>query len=734
MKPFRKPRLLSVCAILSLLAVSGAVAQADGKQAAFAGPEVAWKGIVFGQSTNSSDDSVAVAGDGSVLISSLNGKGKVTGAHDGIAYYYAAFDPVAYNFVLSADIEVLTYANDGDPSKTKPNNQEGFGIMLRDAIGAVGDSGVFASNIVYAGGYRGQTQAVMREGVSDPSGSGAKMASRSLSSGFPGKGTRYSLSIRKSNTGYHLRLNDDPSTEAVFYRPKLLQVQDPDTLYAGFFAARNATIRVTNIRIVFSDPATDPAASAEPPLPVAVVPAVAMTSAADTPLAEYSLTLLPTVAGALSIQKAGVSLVEARPVAAGAAFTLKVALEPGENAFTLIFSPAQGQLLGSSEPVKELLKVTRRTIGSVESPIFASPSALSSGDGSREKPVDVATAVKYVLPGQTIRLLPGIYALAAPLVIARGNDGAEGAPKTLVSDGAEKAVFDFGGKAAGLQILGEHWRFRGIVVTKSSGTGIRVAGSHNVIEFCEAVANGNTGIQVSGSSAEPRSLWPCDNLVASCLSRDNVDAAEEDADGFAAKLCVGAGTVFRYCVSAHNCDDGWDLYTKRETGAIEPVLIESCVAYGNGVLSNGRATKGDGNGFKLGGEGIAVKNVARDCVAFANAASGFTCNSNPAAAVEGAVACDNGGANFSFILYNGAAPAFSLARLYSLRTSPGPKDELAAAIRADDLYLYDGKASRNKAGAVLESALFSSLSAPASVAIGVDGKPALSGYLELKRP
>jgi hypothetical protein len=308
----------------------------------------------------------------------------------------------------------------------------------------------------------------------------------------------------------------------------------------------------------------------------------------------------------------------------------------------------------------------------------------------------------------------------------------EGSPKILAAEKGALVVLDFGGKAAGLQVFGDYWNISGLKVTGSSAAGIRLAGNHNVVEDCEAFGNSNTGIQIGGLSTEPRGNWPQGNLVQSCLSHDNVDPAEEDSDGFAAKLCVGAGNAFRFCVSAHNCDDGWDLYTKRETGPIEPVLIEGCVAYGNGILSNGRATKGDGNGFKLGGEGLAVKNIARDCVAFSNSAEGFTCNSNPAAVIEGAVSCDNGAANFGFTLYKGAIPAFALSRLYSLRTVPGPRDDFSFALLGEDVFLYDGKETLNVKGAALDASIFKSLKAPASVPIGLDGRPVLLGYLEFK--
>lgn len=58
------------------------------------------------------------------------------------------------------------------------------------------------------------------------------------------------------------------------------------------------------------------------------------------------------------------------------------------------------------------------------------------------------------------------------------------------------------------------------------------------------------------------------------------------------------------------------MYSKLETGAIGAVVIENSISYGNGTLTNGRKTNGDGNDFKMGGEGIAVKHVLRNCLSF----------------------------------------------------------------------------------------------------------------------
>src|SRR5262249_21170651 len=117
-----------------------------------------------------------------------------------------------------------------------------------------------------------------------------------------------------------------------------------------------------------------------------------------------------------------------------------------------------------------------------------------------------------------------------------------------------------------------------------------------------------------------------------------------------AKLTAGTGNVFRYDVSHNNIDDGWDLYTKTDTGAIGPVTIEDSLSYNNGTLTNGQVNdNGDRNGYKLGGEDIKVNHVVRTSIAYHNGHHGFTYNSNPGSmTIANDVSIDNAERNFSF--------------------------------------------------------------------------------------
>lgn len=161
--------------------------------------------------------------------------------------------------------------------------------------------------------------------------------------------------------------------------------------------------------------------------------------------------------------------------------------------------------------------------------------------------------------------------------------------------------------------------------------------------------NRDTGLQLGRiASSTPSSQWPANNLIVSSESHDNADSDGEDADGFAAKLTTGTGNVFRYDVSHHNIDDGWDLYTKTDTGAIGPVTIEYSLSYNNGTLSDGTVnTNGDRNGYKLGGDDIPVNHVVQHSIAYKNGHHGFTYNSNPGTmTISNNLGVDNAERNF----------------------------------------------------------------------------------------
>jgi pectate lyase-like protein len=377
--------------------------------------------------------------------------------------------------------------------------------------------------------------------------------------------------------------------------------------------------------------------------------------------------------------------------------------------------------------------------------VHVAPNGADGAAGTADKPLPLAAALGSAAAGDTILMKGGVYAFAAQLTIDRARSGAAGKRICLFAQAGEKPVLDFSsqpyakeGNPRGLQIDGSYWHVRGLEVKGSADNGIYVSGSHNVVESCVTHKNRDSGLQIGRWKAEaPSSEWPADNLILNCESFDNYDSPPgggENADGFACKLTSGPGNVFRGCVSHHNIDDGWDLYTKEETGPIGTVVLDQCIAYANGSLTDGTSNEnGDRNGFKLGGADIAVVHVVTRCVAFRNGKNGFTWNSNPGAMrISNNLAFDNAEGNFNFGT-NSVATAAVFTNNISFWTSASgaASDKHLGTDAANSNCWWDKSAkvpSVNGKGLVVTAADFAaSLSAP-KVQRRADGSPDMDAF------
>ncbi|WP_017589694.1 pectate lyase family protein [Nocardiopsis ganjiahuensis] len=288
--------------------------------------------------------------------------------------------------------------------------------------------------------------------------------------------------------------------------------------------------------------------------------------------------------------------------------------------------------------------------------LFVAPGGSDSASGTEDDPTTLTAAIDRIEPGGAIYMRDGTYDFTETVHIEPGNDGLSGDRNELFAYPGETPVLNFSAQSEdsanrGLAIGGDWWHVNGIIVEHAGDNGILLGGSDNVIERVTTRHNRDTGLQLSRYAAgAPRAEWPSNNLIVSSVSHDNADSDGEDADGFAPKLTVGDGNVFRYTVAYNNIDDGYDLYTKSDTGPIGEVTIEHSLALGNGSLSDGsQHSDGDRNGFKLGGSGIEVDHDVHHNIAFENGKHGFTYNSNPGTmAVSNNLSVGNEERNFQF--------------------------------------------------------------------------------------
>ncbi|MBP3595727.1 MAG: right-handed parallel beta-helix repeat-containing protein [Lachnospiraceae bacterium] len=746
-----------------------------------------WSFSAFGSSTNTKDNWYeGNANDGTVTVASLNGKGKIVpNSTDGIAFYYTTIDPETENFKLSATIHVDEW--------TISNGQDGFGMMVADAVGEHGDSGTFWNNYFSAVvskveyWYDPETDSLVTHGtgtgnkISMKLGVGsqqkigvtaANIADGTISTNInelfdartttfetsqklmPGTNTfnivgnatnnpegtlpekalltEFDFTIERNNTGYFISYDDPKTGETVTHkyydieRTALTQI-DPENIYVGFYASRNAKITVTNISLTTSDPATDaPAEGRE----LSYVPVVCdVISASATGNEDYKLTIYTNAEGTLTVKDGSGNVIAENLATNADDYTyIDTKLAVGQTIFKINFVPnadfkfGEYEVLASYDPVDVTLSVMRRTFdGDI---IYVAPEVdpSSTGKGTKESPTDINTAVKYVRPGQVILLEGGRYwEFLKTITVERGNDGTAEQPIYLMADpeATERPVLDFEyNEGKGITIAGNYWILDGFDITNTADgqKGLVIAGSNCVVQNINAYNNGNTGIQISRyKSTDYWEDWPANNLILNCTSCNNADHGYEDADGFAAKLTVADGNVFDGCVAYNNADDGWDLFAKIETGSIGVVTIKNSIAYGNGYLVDG-TNAGNGNGFKLGGDSMAGAHILENCVAFNNKAKGIDSNSGPDVQVHNCTSFNNGSYNVALYTNNAADTAYVVDGVISFRTEvmeqaeqlklKGTQDETKVYGANNYFYNAETQTSVNNAGEAMDASWF----------------------------
>lgn len=619
--------------------------------------------------------------------------GKYESFFDGMSFYYTKIDPRKENFELTVTVKV-------DYINPMPDGQEGFGVLALDQLGVDGSSLDIAYNnstgivvkkftthvndakkeVKDGLGYRavtGITDEIIANGeaaVKDKATSIYEAFSYD-SSDTVKTGDVYRVTLKKDNTGYHSIYKRKIASEGtveeyILYDSKnikLLQL-DPDWIYVGFSVARGCNATFSDVVFKTSDPKNDPPAIPEPP---ALVPlAVTIDCPTTYTSKSYPFAMITNAKGTVHIEdKFGNVVIDSDPVEANVYYRKNIKIKiPSTNDWNVTFVPENKWAPGENQVIAqyntELAKYEENYksvtyVHSVSANVFKGKNLYVStngsifGKGTKDDPIDLDSAIKYLQPGQTALLLPGKYFPTKIIEIERGNDGTAKKRKTLKSaDPKNRAVIDFssftGLPGAAFSAFGNYWTIEGIDITNSPENckGLQIGGSYNEIIMVDTYLNKDTGIQISGRSVDSPDLWPHDNLVYGCESFGNCDPAQNNADGFASKLTSGKGNVFRNCVSHHNVDDGWDLYSKVETGAIGEVLVENCIAYANGTKLD-LTGKGDGNGFKMGGDGIPVKHILRNSISWGNTESGITCNSNPALILDHVTSYGNAGYNVS---------------------------------------------------------------------------------------
>ena len=672
-----------------------------------------------------------------------------TSFHDGITYYYTVIDPETENFELTATF-TLDYIN------TTPDGQEGFGLIAMDSLGEYGvastnhytnSASVIASkfeatidDVKYTCkdtiGWRfvsGVTEEAIAANSIATTAVNKQGAYDYMPENLVKQGESYTLTLKKTNTGYHAIYNGE---EYIMYGvDKLLQI-DKDHIYVGFAVARGCNVTVSDVTLIITDPATDAPAMEEPMEEVAV--SAKFDAPSTTSDKNYTLVFNATAPGTVVFKDSkGKTIGKAAAVEAGKDVTANVTLSAGSNTFTAEYTPQEGYKPADNQVLASYETITvKHTVNYKEysgSTIYVSQNGTKDGAGTKSSPLDIYTALAYAKAGQSIVLAEGTYELTKAIKIERGNDGTEEARKVLTVEDGKRAVLNFSKADAGMQVWGDYWLIENIDVCETPGNvkGLQIAGSYNIVSQVNTYRNGDTGLQISGSGSETYDKWPAYNLILNCTSYDNCDPGMNNADGFAAKLTCAEGNVFRGCIAYNNLDDGWDLFAKMESGPIGAVTVENCIAYRNGTLTNGTGN-GDGNGFKLGGDGIAVAHVLRNCVSFENNTAGITSNSNPALIVENCITYGNKGYNITLYGKGSVERTFAATGIISMNGGSDDNYSEMPSLASDVNYFFAGGKTANVKGEVLTSDIFVSTDTSKLPTRAADGSIEMNGLFELK--
>ena len=580
--------------------------------------------------------------------------------------------------------------------------------------------------------------------------------------------TEMTLEIQKNNTGYFITYYDKNGNVVRTiknYEPDALEQFDKDYVYVGMFASRNASVTFSDISLTTIAKEDDKPAE---PRPIEKIkPTVTVTSTSSITTTDYNLVADFNVAGTVDVLVNNKKLLTGVEVKANERLNTvldlsEVAHYDDVNALRIVFTPDPDQelppytALSTTKAVWHNMEITLYKGNYHKKTIYVAPYPTGTyyGNGSKEFPYDINTAIKLVVPGQTIVLMEGRYELETGLRIERGINGTEELPIRMIGDpeATTRPVIDFMGMGTGITHGGNWWYFYGFDVTNTidGSKGFQVSGNNNVLDQINTYYNGNTGIQISRYHVVDLTIdqWPSNNLILNCTSYGNADSGYEDADGFAAKLTIGEGNVFDGCVAHHNADDGWDLYAKIATGEIGAVIIRNCISYSNGYLEDG-TNAGNGNGFKMGGDSLPGQHQLINSIAFNNKAKGIDSNSCPDIIVTNCISYNNGSHNVAFYTNSAKTTDFvangiisikdsNVSKLTHIEGNPLEVKESFKPLGNQDVdkyenstnYYWNAKASQNSDGKELTTDIFVSTEFNGFTR-NEDGTINLHGFLEL---
>ena len=296
---------------------------------------------------------------------------------------------------------------------------------------------------------------------------------------------------------------------------------------------------------------------------------------------------------------------------------------------------------------------------------YASPNGI--GDGSSYfSPTTFANGVAMLQNGgDTLYLCEGTYEFSDKFSINKRGS----ASKRIVISGypGDEVLLDFHKVAYGTRGISVHANslyihIKDLAIAWSGKNNLYCEGSYCLFENLDIYGSADTGCQMKqGGNNTIKNVDSHDNFDYKTMSGSTANFGG-NADGFADKQFTGAGNHYIGCRAWNNSDDGWDFFQRVSSSN---TIIENCISYQNGApyydmtqhpraLTTDKAwfdskvgtqmtdrygntititldrypCQGNGNGFKMGGQGTNHKILIHHCLAVANYSRGFDQNNN----------------------------------------------------------------------------------------------------------
>ena len=372
--------------------------------------------------------------NGTIEIASQT-SGKISDDEDGFSYYYTKIDPDTENFKLSATFTVT------DTSKT-PDNQTGFGVVAADTLGINNWGKVdyvhkyfnYASSMVYSSKSK---TACMRNvtGYTSADSSNNDGVDRVVTkkdfkaaTSFAADST-YEFSLEKTDEGYTAVCNGEElkNTDNSF-----TSVQEDGTVVVGVMVSRKIGVKISNIKFTKSE---SKGITSNDKGDDKITPSGRVYSSNTVGAASYEFIYVPNCDGTLKVTGSD-GKTEERVLSAGDAARVNVAVNIGDNKISYTYAPKASDKITSTDELKGDVTVKRATYGEENGVLIVSPDGTKDGDATEAKPLNLATAVQYAQPGQTIVLKDGTY--KDWISIQRSVSGTASRVITLVAENTGK--------------------------------------------------------------------------------------------------------------------------------------------------------------------------------------------------------------------------------------------------------------------------------------------------------